>query len=151
MYPLKGGAHLNRETSAHCSSGDCSVLESLVLGGVGMTCTSGSLEGRQSAISSLAPWSPDWVEKQPSWFPQVLVKQDGVDEADVVDLLPSEKMLGGGRGGVRREVERSGVSEGFSITDEAEGEPSFQKVLQNVHGDHHVVGNYQWVVLESAW
>lgn len=99
MHPLKGGAHLNRETSAHCSSGDCLVFESLVLGGVGMTCTLGSLEGRQSAISSLAPWSPDRVQKQPSRFPQVLLKQGGVDEADVVDMLPSEKMFGGGRGG----------------------------------------------------
>lgn len=151
MHPLKGGAHLNRETSAHCSSGDCLVLESLVLGGVGMTCTLGSLEGRQSAISSLAPWSPDRVEKQPSRFPQVLVKQGGVDEADVVDMLPSEKMFSGGRGGVRREVGQSGVSEGFSVTDEGEGEPSLQKVLQNVHGDHHIVGNYQRMEVEHAW
>lgn len=151
MYPLKGGAHLNRETSAHCSFGDCLVLQSLVLGAVGMTCTSGSLEGRQSAISSLAPWSPYRVQKQPSWFPQVLMKQDGVDEAGVVDMLPSEKMLDGGRGGVRREVGQSGVSEGFSVTDEGEGEPSFQKMLQNVHGDHHIAGNYQRMEVEHAW
>ena len=127
------------------------MLESLVLGGVGMTCTSGSLEGRQSAISSLAPWSPNRVEKHPSRFPQVLVKQGGVDEADVVDMLPSVKMFSGGRGGVRREVGQSGVSEGFSVTDEGEGEPSLQKVLQNVHGDHHIVGNYQRMEVEHAW
>lgn len=42
------------------------------------------------------------MQKQPSWFPQVLVKQDGVDIAGVVDMLPSEKMLDGGVGSGER-------------------------------------------------
>lgn len=46
---------------------------------------------------------------------------------------------------------QSGFSEGFSITDEGEGTLLFQKVLQNVCGDHHIVGNYQWMEVERAW
>ena len=68
----------------------------------GNDCTLGYLEGTQSAVSSLAPWSPDQVQKQPSRFPQVLVKQGGVDKAGVVDMLPSEKMLDRGVGSGER-------------------------------------------------
>ena len=68
MYPLKGGARLNRQTSAHCSFGDSLVLEGLVLGGVGMTepqgtwkaechLLPGSLES-QSGIEAAFPVPP---------------------------------------------------------------------------------------------
>lgn len=42
------------------------------------------------------------MQKQPSGFPQVLVKKGGVDKAGVVDMLPSEKMLDRGVGSGER-------------------------------------------------
>ena len=60
MYPLKGGARLNRQTSAHCSFGDSLVLEGLVLGGVGMTEPQGT-------------WKADRVPSPP-WLPGVPIR-----------------------------------------------------------------------------